>query len=59
MYRLFSIGLLARLIIILTACTLADKIPLSGSVLLEYAGTSPSLDAVMFTLANGTNRPIY
>jgi hypothetical protein len=59
MCRLFSIGWLASLIIILTACTPADKIPLSGSVLLEYAGTSPSHDAVMFTLANGTNRPIY
>jgi hypothetical protein len=55
--RLFFISWLASSI--LTACKPADKIPLSGSVLLEYAGTSPSNDAVMFTLANGTNRPIY
>lgn len=53
MYRLVTIGWL------LAACAPADRIPLSGHVVLAYAGTSPSGDAVMFTLANGTNRSVY
>jgi hypothetical protein len=43
----------------LTACTPADKVPLSGRITMEYAGVSQSGDDVMFTLENGTAQAIY
>jgi hypothetical protein len=53
-FRLLSIVLFT-----LAACTPADKVPLSGSITMEYAGTSQSGDTVLFTLANGTTRAIH
>jgi len=55
LFRLPSIVLFTTL----TACTPADKVPLSGSITMEYAGTSQSGDTVVFTLANGTTQAIY
>jgi hypothetical protein len=46
-------------LITLTACTPSDKVPLSGSITLEYAGTSQSVDTVIFTLTNGTTQAIH
>jgi hypothetical protein len=54
LFQLSSIVLFA-----LTACTPADKVPLSGTITVEYAGSSQSGDTVMFTLANGTTRAIH
>lgn len=42
----------------LTACTPSDKVPLTGSITMEYVSTAQSGDAIMFTLANGTSQPI-
>jgi hypothetical protein len=52
--RFYCIAMVATL----AACTPTDKVPLSGNISLEYAGTSQSRDAVMFTLANGTARAV-
>ena len=54
-----SIGWLATLVGVLTACKPVDRVPLSGNINLEYVNTSHSRDGVAFTLANGTNRSIY
>jgi hypothetical protein len=54
-----SIGWLATVISVLSACTPSDSVPLSGSVSLEYVGTSHSDGAVDFALANGSSRSIY
>jgi hypothetical protein len=54
LFRLSSIVLFT-----LTACSPVDKVPLSGSITMEYAGTSQSGDTVMFTLANGTTQAIH
>ena len=53
------VGWLAMMIIVLPACTPADRVPLSGGITLEYVSTSHSGDVVVFTLANGAPRPIY
>ena len=51
---------LATLIVALTACTPStEKVPLTGTITLKYAGTTPSDDGTVFTLANGTGRSIY
>lgn len=41
-----------------TGCTPSDKVPLTGSITMEYVGTAQSGDTIMFTLANGTSQPI-
>jgi hypothetical protein len=47
------------ILLVLGACSPGDGTPPSGSVTLEYASTSESLDAVTFVLANGTARAVY
>ena len=54
-----SVGWLATVIIVLSACTPADRVPLSGNITLDYVSTSQSGDVVVFTLANGSPRSIY
>jgi hypothetical protein len=55
--RLFCLS--SIVLFALTACTPADKVPLSGRITMEYAGTSQSGDTVMFTLANGTTQALH
>ena len=55
----FQTSAVCWVLMTLTSCTPTDKVPLSGSITVEYSGTAQSGDAVMFTLANGTKQPIY
>jgi hypothetical protein len=51
---------LATLIVVLTACTPStEKVPLTGTITLKYAGTTRSYDGAVFALANGTGRSIF